>query len=123
MGFCLGYTLMKKKFPFSAKEEIKGKKPTPAIMILRYFTGIAGIAIIYTGLRLIFPGEQSIFNEIPIWGMGSPYYELGNFIRYGLVGLWISAGAPMIFQRLGLSSNKLTAQTTLVAPNEPSEPK
>jgi len=103
LGFCLGYTLMKQRFPFSAKGEINGKNPGPVIMILRCLTGFAGLVLIYLVLRLIFPGEGSVFAGTPVWGSSSPYYELGRFIRYGLVGFWASAGAPWLFQRIRLA--------------------
>ena len=104
LGFCLGYAIMKKYFPFSARGEIKGKKPGMHIMFIRCLTGFAGMAIIYLGLRLVFPGEGSLFSGIPVWGKASPYYELGRFMRYGLVGMWVSAGAPRIFQQMGLAT-------------------
>ena len=104
LGFCIGYTLMKKYFPFSPRGEIKGKKPGLHIMALRCLIGFAGMVIVYMGLRLIFPGEGSLFRSFPIWGHASPFYELGRFVRYGLVGLWASAGAPWTFQQMGLAS-------------------
>ena len=112
LGFCLGYSIMTKYFPFSAHEEINGKKPGLRAMALRCLTGFAGIAIIYTALRLLLPGEGSLFSgaygvsEIPLWGDSSPFSELGRFIRYGLIGFWASAGAPKVFQRTGLASTK-----------------
>ena len=105
LGFYLGYNLMKTKFPFSARGEINGKKPGVRVMLLRCLTGFLGLAVIYLGLKLLFPGEGSLFRNIPAWGEASPYYELGRFIRYGLVGLWASAGAPRMFQRMGLAHN------------------
>jgi hypothetical protein len=72
-------------------------------MLLRCITGFAGLVVIYFVLRLLFPGEGSLFSYVPLWSQSSPFYELGRFIRYGAVGLWASAGAPMIFQRMGLS--------------------
>jgi membrane-associated phospholipid phosphatase len=101
LGFCLGYNIMKKNFPFSTNDEIKEKKLFT--MFSRCLTGFAGLVVIYVVLRLLFPGEESLFSYIPLWGKASPFYELGRFIRYGLTGLWASAGAPMIFQRMGLS--------------------
>jgi len=106
LGFCLGYTLMTQRFPFSARAEINGKKPGIKVMFLRCLTGFAGMVIIYVTLRLIFPGEGSFFKELTIWGPASPFYELGRFIRYGLVGLWASAGAPRLFQRMHLASGE-----------------
>ena len=104
LGFCLGYTMMRRRFPFSARAEINGRKPGITIMILRCLTGFAGMVLIYLGLKLIFPGEGSLFKSIPAWGQASPYYELGRFIRYGLLGFWVSAGAPLLFQRMRLAS-------------------
>jgi membrane-associated phospholipid phosphatase len=101
LGFCIGYNIMKKNFPFSPYSEIKEKKLS--VMLLRCITGFAGLVVIYFVLRLLFPGEGSLFSYIPLWSQSSPFYELGRFIRYGMVGLWASAGAPMIFQRIGLS--------------------
>jgi hypothetical protein len=105
LGLCLGYTLMKNKFPFSARGLINGKKPGIREMILRCVTGFAGVVIVYIGLKFIFPGEGSLFSGIPIWGGNSPYYELGRFIRYGLLGFWASAGAPKMFQQMGLAKD------------------
>ena len=111
LGFCIGYTLMKKSFPFSARGEINGKKPGVPIMLLRCITGFLGMAVIYLGLRLIFPGEGSLFGSIPLWGQASPLYEIGRFIRYGLIGFWVSAGAPWIFIRMKLAALPPAANT------------
>jgi membrane-associated phospholipid phosphatase len=103
LGFCTGYTLMKRSFPFSARGEVNGEKPGVRILALRSLTGFGGLAVIYLGLRLILPGEGSLFGDIPVWGRASPLYELGRFVRYGLLGLWVSAGAPRVFRRMGLA--------------------
>jgi len=105
LGFCIGYTLMKAYFPFSARGEIKGKKPGIAVMIFRCLIGFLGMGIIYGALRLILPGEGSLFSNISAWGPASSFHELGRFIRYGLLGLWASAGAPRLFQRIGLAQD------------------
>jgi len=101
LGFYIGYNIMKKNFPFSAQSEIKEKKLFT--MFSRCLIGFAGLVAIYVVLRLLLPGEASLFSYVPMWGQASPFYELGRFIRYGMVGLWASAGAPMVFQRMGLS--------------------
>jgi membrane-associated phospholipid phosphatase len=105
LGTCLGYNLMRQRFPFSARADINGEKPGLNTMALRCLSGFAGIALIYLILRLILPGEGSIFSDVALWGPSSPLYELGRFIRYGLVGFWVSAGAPKLFQRLGLATS------------------
>ena len=109
LGFCLGYTMMKNRFPFSARGEINGKKPGIRIMFFRCLTGFMGTGIIFLGLRLIFPGEGSLFGSLPVWGSNSPFYEIGHFLRYGALGFWASAGAPWIFQRMGLAASNFAA--------------
>jgi hypothetical protein len=104
LGFCIGYTLMKQRFPFSGRGEINGRVPGASIFALRALVGFAGMAIIYTALRLVLPGEGSLFAGLPFWGEASPFYEFGRFIRYGLVGFWASAGAPYVFRRMGLAA-------------------
>jgi len=106
LGFCLGYTMMKQRFPFSAQEEINGKKPGVQVMFLRSLTGLASMTIIFMALRLFFPGEETLFRDLPNWGADSPFYDLGRFIRYGVLGFWASAGAPRLFQRMGLAQGR-----------------
>jgi membrane-associated phospholipid phosphatase len=103
LGFGLGYSFMLSPFPVDAGGTGGGKIPRFVLLGLRGILGFAGTVIIYLGLRLVLPGEASFFAALPPWGEFSPYYELGSFIRYGLLGLWISAGAPRLFLRLGLA--------------------
>ena len=114
LGFCLGYILMKKHFPFSARGEIKGKKPGVVKMVFRCITGFLGVVIIYAGLKLLFPGEGSLFDSIPLWGHASPFYEIGRFIRYGLIGFWVAAGAPWVFLKMRLAAPSSENVTTNV---------
>jgi membrane-associated phospholipid phosphatase len=57
---------------------------------LRYLVGIIGVAIFYVGLKMVLPEE--------------PFYIgiLLRFIRYGLIGVWVSAVAPWLFFKLKL---------------------
>jgi membrane-associated phospholipid phosphatase len=103
LGFCGGYSFMRARIRFSAREPVRGRRPGFGILAARYALGLAGAAVIYLGLRLVLPGEGSILAEIPAWGSASPYYELGRFLRYGVLGLWVSAGAPWLFRSLGLA--------------------
>jgi membrane-associated phospholipid phosphatase len=98
LGFSAGYALMLEYVPFNA-----ASGPSLSARCLRYVLGIAGCALIYKALRLVSPGEDSIFSTLPFWGAASPYYDLGRFIHYGLLGLWVSAGAPWLFLRLRLA--------------------
>lgn len=103
LGFFIGHNLIRQRFPFSPLSDINGKKPGFVIMLLRCLAGSLGLAIIYSGLKMILPGEESFFSDIPLWGASSPFHELGRFVRYGLTGLWVSAGAPRLFQQTGLA--------------------
>ncbi|MDX9993225.1 MAG: phosphatase PAP2 family protein [Anaerolineales bacterium] len=58
---------------------------------LRYILGLLGVALLWFGLGAIFPRGEELL----------PY--LLRFVRYSLVGLWISAGAPWLFIRLRLA--------------------
>jgi membrane-associated phospholipid phosphatase len=106
LGFGAGYNLMLKYCPFSARSGWDGSAQSVLKRLGRYILGLAGTALIYQTLRLILPGEASLFSGLSYWGMGSPYYELGRFIRYGLIGLWAAIGAPWLFLHLSLAESR-----------------
>jgi membrane-associated phospholipid phosphatase len=56
--------------------------------IYRYFVGIIGIFVLWYGLGIVFPRSADIIS-----------YGL-RFIRYLLVGLWLSCFAPYVFRKL-----------------------
>jgi membrane-associated phospholipid phosphatase len=106
LGFGAGYNLMLKYCPFSARSGWDGSVQSALKRLGRYALGLAGTVLVYQIFRLILPGEASLFGGLPYWGAASPYYELGRFIRYGLIGLWAAAGAPWFFLRLGLAETR-----------------
>jgi len=57
-------------------------------LIVRYLLGMAGLAILYIGLKLILPEEPEFLGLVL------------RFFRYALVGFWVTAGAPIIFKKL-----------------------
>ncbi len=59
--------------------------------ILRYIFGFAGMILIYAGLGSIFPRDPNLLS-----------YAL-RFLRYALIGLWVSAFAPVLFVQFGLA--------------------
>ncbi len=84
-GFASGYAWMLKK---KEKMTVSGSFSS---RIIRYFIGLTGLLALYLGLKLILP-------ENPVW------LALGlRFIRYAIIGLWVSAIAPVLFKRLKLS--------------------
>lgn len=62
---------------------------------LRYIPGMVGLLVLYFGLKVI-------FGLIAAQAEGVLPYIL-RYIRYVLVGAWISAGAPWIFIKLNLA--------------------
>jgi membrane-associated phospholipid phosphatase len=62
--------------------------------VLRYALGLVGVLIFWYGLGLIFPRGEELVPSI------------FRYVRYSLVGLWVSAGAPYLFLRVGLAAPK-----------------
>lgn len=60
---------------------------------LRYIIGLIGVLILWMGLGEVFPR-----------GDGLLVYSL-RFIRYTLVGWWVTGGAPWVFQHFKLSTS------------------
>ena len=99
LGFCGGYSLMLKGFPFSAPPD--GKKPWIQVLAPRIAIGFSAAGVIFLASRLMLPGNDSLWQGIPFL---EGFYRVGGFLRYGLLGLWASAGAPRVFQHLGITA-------------------
>ncbi|HWR07455.1 phosphatase PAP2 family protein [Sporomusa sp.] len=56
----------------------------------RVVVGLTGLFIIWAGLKIVFPHEKHA------------YFLLFRYIRYWLAGLWLTLGAPWLFNLLGL---------------------
>lgn len=67
-------------------------------LILRYLIGLAGVLLIWYGLRALLP-----YNNEPI-GL------IARYLRYTLLGGWVSAGAPWVFMRLKLADSGREAE-------------
>lgn len=61
--------------------------------VLRCLVGLVGVVFFWYGLGAIFPREADLLS-----------YAL-RFVRYSLLGLWVSALAPLLFRRLRLSGS------------------
>jgi len=86
-GLGLGIILLTEKGFFTRKGPIWQ-------LILRYLVGITGVLLLYLGLGKVFPDDLNLISY------------LLRFIRYSLIGLWISFGAPVIFSWLNLTEIK-----------------
>lgn len=61
-------------------------------LILRYIAGLAGVLILYMGLDSLFPETETLIA-----------YTL-RYIRYALIGFWITGIAPWLFIKLRLAT-------------------
>ncbi len=59
---------------------------------LRYVIGLVGVLLFWKGLDMVFPSTEDLAGFF------------FRYLRYGLVGLWISAGAPFLFFHFKLAS-------------------
>jgi membrane-associated phospholipid phosphatase len=84
LGLGVGLTVSHHYVPFS----VAGNW---GLRLARYGIGIVVLLGIYLGLSAMFPGEEEAF-YIPF-----------RFLRYSLIGLWISLGAPWLFSRVRLA--------------------
>ena len=62
--------------------------------VLRYLLGLVGITLIYFGLSAIFPHGEDIVSQ----GL--------RYLRYALVGFWVTYLAPALFLALKLADRK-----------------
>jgi len=85
-GFAAGYIFLTER-----EDRFSAAAGTPAQKALRIAVGLAGLAIIYFGLKSLFPGE------------GSVYYTLFRFAHYGIIGVWASLGPPLVFMKIRLA--------------------
>ncbi len=83
-GAAVGLTLTHRYIPFSAQGP-------PSQRLLRFLLGIVIVVLLYGGLKMAFPGEESTLDLV------------FRTIRFGSIGLWSSLGAPWLFVRLGLT--------------------
>ena len=63
----------------------------PAHRLLRYVIGAVGVFVFWYGLGAVLPRNEDLISY------------LLRYARYTLIGVWISALAPLIFVRLGIS--------------------
>ena len=81
-GFLAGLAIWVKKYgpPVVGKKSLK--------LLLRYLVGMIGLVAIYLGLKFVLPEEPQLLGQIL------------RFLRYALIGVWVTAIAPLIFKKL-----------------------
>ncbi|NMC11585.1 MAG: phosphatase PAP2 family protein [Chloroflexi bacterium] len=83
-GLALGYFLLETKGGFQTKGSMWDK-------ITRFFIGLVGIILLWKGLGMLLP-DASDLASLTL-----------RYMRYTLVGAWITGGAPWIFLRCKLA--------------------
>ncbi len=61
--------------------------------LLRYLLGVVGLAVFYLGLKMVFPSGENLVAYI------------FRYLRYALVGFWVSGVAPFIFLKVKLADS------------------
>jgi membrane-associated phospholipid phosphatase len=84
-GAGAGLALTYRYFPFSAQGRLWKR-------VVRFLAGGVVIVGLYVGLKVVLPGEDSSL------------FLVFRFLHYGVIGLWITLGAPWVFGRLRLVS-------------------
>jgi hypothetical protein len=87
MGVGLGLALTYRFVPFSAEGPLWQRAA-------RFLVGGVVLVGLYLGMSRLLPGTES------------PAYLLSRFVRYAVVGLWGSWGAPWTFLRLRLAPSR-----------------
>ena len=86
-GLCTGLAWMAPRGGFNASGPLWKRA-------MRFVVGLIGIAILYAGLKAIFPSGDTFV----------PY--IFRYIRYTFLGFWISGGAPWTFAKLNLTESE-----------------
>jgi hypothetical protein len=63
-------------------------------LVLRYILGVIGVGILYVGLGALFPDAETFISYA--W----------RYLRYALIGFWMSGFAPWLFIKLRLASSQ-----------------
>jgi membrane-associated phospholipid phosphatase len=84
-GFGIGLAMLLDRGGFDHRGPI-GRR------VLRVLVGLIGVAVLWQGLGVLFPGGESL------GALGLRY------LRYALVGAWVGGLAPLLFVRFGLAA-------------------
>jgi len=83
-GLAAGYIFINQRMGFNARG-VWWKR------LLRYLVGVVGVVLIWAGLDAVFPSGKTL-----------TAYSL-RYLRYALVGMWVTGFGPWIFLRLNLA--------------------
>ncbi|HNT59014.1 MAG TPA: phosphatase PAP2 family protein [Rectinema sp.] len=87
-GAAIGFTFAARSLAFNEKDRLK-------IKISRYLVGLTTTGIVYVLLK----SASGPINNL----LGNNQENLLRFLRYALVGGWVSFGVPFLFLKVGLA--------------------
>lgn len=88
LGAALGFTFAAHGLSFEENDKLK-------IKVSRYLVGLATTGIVYIVLKMASTPINSL--------LGNNQENLLRFVRYTLVGGWVSFGVPFLFLKVGLA--------------------
>lgn len=83
-GLLCGFAWFERKGGYRVARQVKNR-------ILQYIVGILGLVLFYIGLKMIFPAGDNLLAYI------------FRYVRYTMVGAWVTGGAPFIFLKLRIT--------------------
>ena len=72
--------------------------------VIRYLVGIAGVVVLYAGLGSLFPDDPDLKSGFL------------RYLRYFLIGLWISCVSPLLFEQLKIGRIEPDFEPSSTAP-------
>jgi membrane-associated phospholipid phosphatase len=92
LGLGIGDFLRRRYLDFKASLKDRSGKEKLLTLLVRYALGITAMVLLFVAVGKVINGFR-----------GSGNYQLYVFIRYVLIAVWISAGAPWVFCKLRLA--------------------
>ena len=100
LGLGTGCFLDKRYIGFNASCGDRKGAAKYLTLAVRFALGITGLAVLYTATGKILPGLHTLGN------FALDNFRLFVFLRFALIALWISSGAPWLFRFLRLSTKE-----------------
>ena len=91
LGVAIGFVFASRNLPIDMESNVRQK-------LLRYLVGIATTGVVYFVLKLA---------SNPLIALaGNSQTQLLRFVRYAIVGAWVSYGTPYVFLKLNLAKRE-----------------
>jgi len=91
LGVAIGFVFASRNIPIDMGSSVRQK-------LLRYLVGIATTGVVYFVLKLASNPLDAL--------AGNNQTQLLRFVRYAIVGAWVSYGTPYVFLKLNLAKRE-----------------